>query len=199
MEAEEGRGSIGNSSTVLFLLLSFCLSVLDPPPHQSRSTLFNSLPFSQSRNENNEACKGERWKECWWSVQRRKEKTHKYSRTFSESESWGKEFFKPATSTWVEIFHHNRSNNERPIHIWSITSILAKKKSLLFFFFVRLWQRYQRRHDLQKSYLPHLHCVSLFRPLSRVNWSLNDSWPRHAGDILNPGRYVFAINIWSRI
>ena len=62
-----------------------------------------------------------------------KKKTHKYSRTFSESESWGKEFFKPATSTWVEIFHHNRSNNERPIHIWSTTSILVKKKSLLFF------------------------------------------------------------------
>ena len=62
-----------------------------------------------------------------------KKKTHKYSRTFSESESWGKEFFKPATSTSVEIFHHNRSNNERPIHIWSTTSILVKKKSLLFF------------------------------------------------------------------
>ena len=47
--------------------------------------------------------------------------------------SWGREFFKPVTSTWVEIFHHNRSNNERPIHIWSTTSILVKKKSLLFF------------------------------------------------------------------
>ena len=106
--------------------------------------------------------------------------------------SWGREFFQLATSTWVEMFHHNRSNNERPIHIWSTTSILVKKNRCSFFL-GRLQQRYQRRHDSHKSYLSHLHCVSLFRPLSRVNWSFNDSWPRHAGKILNPGRYVLRL------